>query len=183
MAFTPTTQNTQPVVGASADTWGGIINARLQEVYADFIAIATQFNATQIIAAAALPKAGGTLTGDVVVGDPTPAGADSIGLRGLPVVSIDADHTFVAKDAGKCRRLTGTTTRTWTIPPNVVAVGQVIVVRNAGTANLTLARGSGVALRIPGSTTDSNKTVAGSGFVSLLQEDTNVWVVSGTGVA
>lgn len=183
MPFTPTIQNVKPTVGASADTWGGTLNDRIGETYTDLNAAASVINANETAANAALPKAGGTLTGNVVVGDPTPAGADSIGLRGLPVVSIDADYTLVAKDAGKCRRLIGTTARTWTIPLNVIAVGQVVVIRNFSTAALSLARAGGVALRIPGSTTDGNKTVAPQGFVSLYQEDTNVWLVSGTGVA
>lgn len=183
MAFTPTFTNTYPIVGGSADTWGATINSRLGEAYTDFNALATQYNITQALAVGALPKSGGTLTGDVVVSNAAPAGADSIGLRGLPVITIDADYTLLAMDAGKCRRWNGSTNRTLTIPPNVLPVGQVIVVRVAGTANVALARGAGVQLRIPGSTTDSNKTCGPAAQVSLLQEDTNIWTASGTGVA
>lgn len=183
MPFTPTIQNTFPTVGASADVWGGILNARGGETYTDLNAAATVINAAQATADAALPKAGGTLTGNVVVGNPTPGGADSIGFRGLPTTSIDADYTFVATDAGKCRRLVGTTARVWTIPPNVLQVGQVIVLRNFSTAALTVARGSGVSLRVGGSATDANKTLSAQGLASLYQEDTNVWVLNGIGAA
>lgn len=125
------------------------------------------------------------MTGPIALGNPTPnaAGASDAGFRGLPVISIDADRTFGVTDSGKCIRLTGTTSRTWTIPPATLPVGTVIVVRVYGTQPLTIARGSGVSLRLPGSATDANRTVSTQGFASLWQEDTNVWVISGVGAA
>lgn len=183
MPVTPTIQNVKPTVGASADTWGGTINDRIGETYADIHALATLANATETKANDALPKAGGDLTGDLGLGDPTPDDAFSAGFRGLPTVSIDADRTFAAKDAGKCIRLTGTTARTWTIPPGVLGVGQVIVLRNAGTAALSISRGSGVELRLAGLATNANRSLAAQGYATLYQEATNIWLISGSGVS
>ena len=59
---TPNYGLTLPEVGASEDTWGTKINA-------DMTLIDTQMKASADVAAAALPKAGGTLTGDVSHGD------------------------------------------------------------------------------------------------------------------
>jgi len=185
MAFTPTTQNVQPVVGGSADTWGGVLNARLGEIYVDFQSLATQFNTTQALATAALPKAGGTMTGPIALGDPTPntAGSNDAGFRGVPMVAIDADRTFVAADNGKCIRLTGSTARNWTVPPSVLPVGAVIVLRNAGTQNISLLRGVGVSIRLPGIATDANRTIVPQAWVSITQEDVNQWVLSGIGAS
>lgn len=182
MAVTNDIVQTNPVVNADADTWGTKINLFFDQVRSTVGALVTQFNATQIIAAAALPKAGGTLTGDVVMSTAAPAGANSIGYRGLPTDSFDSDYTFVATDAGRCKRLTGTTARTWTIPPNVLQVDQVIVLRNFSSQAIAFARGSGVALRVSGISTDANASLASYGYASLYQEAANVWVISGTGV-
>lgn len=183
MPVTPTIQNVQPVIGGSADVWAGILNPRLQEAYADINALATQGNANEGAAAAALPRAGGTMTGDVVLADVAPGSALSVGFRGLPVVSIDADRTFLNTDSGRMIRLTGTTPRTWTIPAGVHPVGTAIVVRNASTAAITLARASGVALRLVGVTVNSNKTLNAQGQVTLVQEALNEWVASGAGIS
>lgn len=183
MPVTITFDGANPSVGASADTWGSILNDGRTQIKADLDALAVLANDNETVAAAALPKAGGAMTGDIGLGDPTPGSASSAGFRGLPTVSIDAARTFLATDAGKCIRLTGTTPRIWTVPPSVFAVGASIVLRNAGTGAITLARGAGVELRAPGSTTDADKTLAASGFATLYQEATGVWLVSGSGVS
>lgn len=186
MPVTPTIQNVYPVIGGSADTWGGTLNDRGGETYTDINALAAQGNANETAVAAALPKAGGTMTGDVVLADVAPGGPLSVGFRGLPVISIDADRTFGLTDSGKMVRLTGTTARNWTIPPVASVgfpVGTAIVIRNFGTQTLTLTRGASVQLRIPGSATDANRTVAASGQATMVMEASNVWVISGVGVA
>lgn len=186
MSVTPTIQNVKPVVGGSADTWGGTLNDRIGETYVDINALAVQGNASEAAVVAALPKAGGTMTGDVALADVAPTNALSVGFRGLPVVSIDTDRVFGLTDSGKMIRLTGTTARNWTIPPVASVgfpVGTAIVVRNFGTQPVTLTRGAAVQLRIPGSTADANRTLSPSGQATLVMEASNIWVVSGAGVA
>lgn len=184
MPFTPTYQDTKPVVGGSADVWGGINNDRIGEAFVDFTAISVLLNATETVANAALPKAGGTATGDIVLADVGPGSQFSAGYRGVPVVSIDANRTFVLTDAGKMIRLTGTTNRTWTIPPVGSVgfpVGTVIVLKAASTGQVSLVRGSGVQLRADGSATDTDKTIPAYVKATITQEATNVWSISGVG--
>lgn len=172
-----------PTVNGDEDTWGTKINLFFDQVRSTVGALVTQFNATQTIAADALPKAGGTMTGPIALGDPVVNGASDAGFRGIPLTSLDGDYTLVAKDAGKGRRLIGATNRTLTIPPGVLVVNSVVPLRNFGTGVWTIARGSGVELRLAGVATNANRSVAGGGLASLWQEDTNIWVISGVGVS
>lgn len=186
MPITPTIQNVQPTVGGSADTWGGTVNARLQEAYVDITDIATQVNSNTTVANAALPKSGGTSTGDQILANVGPTSAFSAGYRGAPPVIIDVDRTFQLSDAGKMIRLFGSNVRTWTIPPNssvAFPIGTVMVLRNFALVSLNIARGVGVQLRVDGSAVDANSTISPYGKASLIQEDTNLWVIGGTGVA
>lgn len=182
MAFVPTTQNVKPVVGGSADVWGGILNDRITEIYNDFVALAAQYNVTQAAAVAALARAGGTMTGDLVLANVGPGSQYSAGFRGVPVVSIDAIRTFLLTDAGKMIRLSGVTNRTWTIPPVASVgfpVGTVIILRAGSTGQINVARGAGVTLRAVGSPTNADKIILGYGEAAIKHEATNVWSISG----
>ena len=186
MPVTPTLQNTFPTVGASADTWGTTLNARGGETFVDVNALAALANANETAVGVRVLRAGDTMGGDLALANIGATSVRSAGFRGAPPSAIDADKTFASADAGGMSRLFGSTNRTWTIP-NVGTVsfqnGTAIVVRSFSTGTLTLARGAGVQLRIPGSSTDANRTVAPFGMATLVMEDTNIWVLSGVGVA
>lgn len=126
------------------------------------------------------------MTGDQVLADVGPGSALSVGFRGAPVVNFSADKTLALTEAGKTQRMTGASVCVLTIPP-VGSVGfpvsTVIALRNAGTASMTIARGSGVQLRLAGLATDKNCALAPQGMASLLHEATNVWVLSGVGAS
>lgn len=132
-------------------------------------------------------KAGDTFTGQVILpSNLTSLNQYSAGFLAVPVETKDADYTFVMNDSGRMKRHTSATGHAFTIPPNssvAFPVGTVLLVRNIGSGVVTLTRGSGVALRIPGSATDGNKSVAQWGYVSILQEATDVWVATGTGIS
>lgn len=176
-----------PTYDADEDTWGFELNTALgAQIKPTLDSFAAAINTNETLSNSALPKAGGTMTGDVVLADVAPGSTRSVGFRGLPVVSIDAVRTFGLTDSGKMIRLTGTTARTWTIPPVASVgfpIGTVIVLRNTSTAALALARGSGVQLRIAGSATDANRSITPHGLVTITHEASNVWVASGLGVS
>lgn len=187
MSVTPTIQNVFPLVGGSADTWGGTLNARGGETYVDINALAVQGNANETAIAGAMPKTGGAFTGPVTVPDAGPASVLEVGYRGAPVVGFDTDRTLLLSDAGKMLRLFGPTSRTLTIPPASSVgfpLGTVILLRSYTTSvPWNIARGAGVTLTVAGSSVNKNCQVATFGMASLTHEDTNIWVLSGVGAS
>lgn len=185
MPVTPTYTGATPTVDADEDTWGGELNDALGDIAVDLDALADQSNDNETKADAALPKAGGTMTGELRLGNPTTVSADSAGFRGAPVIDFDANKTIALAEAGKTLRLIGTTARTLTIPP-VGTVGftpgTAIVLRNVSTQAMTIARGSGVTLTLTGSATNKNCTLAPRGRATLLMDENNVWDLGGFGV-
>jgi len=133
-------------------------------------------------------SAGATLSGTVdyrLTATPTTINSDSIGYRGAPITTQDATYTLVLGDSGKTVLHTSASAHTWTIPPNASVeypTGTVIVLANIGSGLVTVARGSGVALRISGTATDQDVDIAQHGIASILKLDTNSWYISGTGV-
>lgn len=130
---------------------------------------------------------GMTYTGEQIL----PTGLTSLnqysaGWRATPITTKDTDATFAMDDSGRTWRHTSGSAHAYTIPPNssvAYPIGTVLVIRNVGSGAVTLTRGSGVALRIAGTSTDSNKVVTQWGYVSLLKEDTNTWVATGAGIS
>lgn len=187
MSVTPTIQNVKPVVGGSADTWGGTLNDRIGETYVDINALATQGNASEAAVVAKVNKAGDTMTGDLALANVAPSSVYSAGYLGAPVLSYDVDKTLALTDAGRMQRLFGATARALTIPPASSVgfpIGTVIPLRSYTTGvPWNIVRGAGVTLTVAGSVTNKNCVLATFGFGSLVQEDTNIWVISGAGVS
>lgn len=180
MPFTPTFQNVFPVVGASADVWGGILNNRGGESYVDFQAIATVLNATETKADGALQRSGGTMTGELVL--PVSAtGVAAAGYKGAPVVSLGATRTLGAVDNGVLLVLASGNS-TVTIAP-ALAPGSVFPIKNMGAGTITIARGAGVELRVDGSATNKNCVIGPYGKGVITVNATNNCSVSGVGVA
>jgi hypothetical protein len=132
-------------------------------------------------------KTGDTLTGDLILlNNPGSLSQYSAGFRGIPVTTQDTNYTFILSDSGKMTRHTSGTGHSYTIPPNSSVnypVGTVLLARNVGTGVITLTRGSGVTLRLAGSSSSGDKSLAQWGLATLIQEATDTWVVSGPGVS
>lgn len=175
-----------PTVDADEDTWGGENNTALGQIYTTLQQLVSAVNDLLTNIAGMLPKAGGTMTGELRLGDPTTVNADSAGYRGAPVIDFDAAKTLALTEVGKTLRLIGTTARTLTIPP-VGTVGfkpgTIIVLRNVSTQPLTIARGSGVTLTVTGATTNKNCTLSPRGRAALVMDENNVWDIGGVGVS
>lgn len=111
---------------------------------------------------------------------------DSAGFRGLPPKLVNSDYVFIVDDCGRMIRHTSGTAHGFTLNPygsTPYQVGGTIVIRNVGTGIVNITRGSGVNLRKAGSSTSQDIVVNQWGLVTLIQEEVNVWVASGTGMA
>ena len=88
-------------------------------------------------------------------------------------------YTFVAADAGKLVTSSNGSAQTITIPPNssvAFAVGTQIIVQNLGSANATLAQGSGVTIQ----SKDSNKEIDGQyAAATCIKTATDTWSLIG----
>jgi len=101
----------------------------------------------------------------------------------LAVVTKDTTSDFTTGELAKFVRHTSGSTHTWTIPSGYGSVGSVLSLRNAvGGGVVTVAAAGGVTLYKAGGTSSGSVTIANGGLGSLVQEATNVWVISGAGV-
>lgn len=127
---------------------------------------------------------GGTVNHQITA-TPTALTDSSLGYRGAPVNSQPNTYTFVLGDSGRCVVSTSASPVTWTIPPIASVaypLGTVILLANLSASTVTVARGSGVTLRIAGSATNANATIAAYGLATLILVGTNTWFISGAGV-
>jgi hypothetical protein len=101
----------------------------------------------------------------------------------LTVTTKDTTSDFTTGELAKFVRHTSASTHTWTIPLGYGSVGSVISLRNAvGGGAVTITPAGGVTLYKAGGTSSGSVTIANGGLASLIQEATNVWVISGAGV-
>jgi hypothetical protein len=121
--------------------------------------------------------------GDVSITDAlTVTGAVTAGSLVAPL-AINAQtgttYTFVIGDAGKLVTSSNGSAQTVTVPPNssvAFVVGTQIIVQNIGSANATLAEGSGVTIN----SKDSNKEIDGQyAAATLIKTATDAWSLIG----
>jgi hypothetical protein len=109
----------------------------------------------------------------------------TIGYRDVPQVSFTANATLAATDAGRHYYSTLATANTLTIANNTSVswtVGTAITIVNRGTANITIAQGTGVSLYLAGNSTSGNRTMTTYGMSTLMNVAANIWMINGTGV-
>ncbi|MBV29457.1 MAG: hypothetical protein CL504_02365, partial [Actinobacteria bacterium] len=112
----------------------------------------------------------------------TVSGAITAGSLVAPI-AINAQtgttYTFVAADAGKLVTSSNGSAQTITIPPNssvAFAIGTQIMVQNIGSANATLAQGSGVTIQ----SKDSAKEISGQfAAATCIKTATDTWSLIG----
>lgn len=97
----------------------------------------------------------------------------------IPQNAKTAAYTLVASDAGKHISIT---TGGVTVSSGVFSTGDAVTIYNDSTSNQTITA-SGVTLRIAGSATSGNKTLAQYGLATLLCVGSNVFVIGGAGVS
>ena len=101
-------------------------------------------------------------------------------LRDIPVNSQTASYVLVATDAGKFISIT---TGGVTVPTAVFAVGDVLSIYNDSGSSQTITQGASTTLRFVGTTSTGNRTLRSYGLCSILCVASNVFVISGGGLA
>ena len=126
------------------------------------------------ILTAGLISATGNVTGGNII--------DSKGdVRSIPVNTKNTGYTLEATDAGKVINMT---TGNVTVPAGVFATpfGQAITIYNDQNASNAIVQGSGVTMRLAGTTTTGNRTLAHYGLATVVCISANTFVISGAGL-
>ena len=106
---------------------------------------------------------------------------DAVGYKGIPQNSQSTGYTLALSDMGKHISIT---TGGITIPANssvAFPIGAAIVIFNNSASNQTISITTDT-LRLAGTATTGQRTIAQYGVASLLKVTSTVWVVSGAGV-
>lgn len=109
--------------------------------------------------------------------------ANTVGLAHIIPEAQNGAYSILLDDFNQMKRFVTGAAASWTISNNSTTaypLGFTFIARNVQANTLTVARGSGVTIRKAGSTTNTDVTIAQWGYVSFTQEDTDVWVASGT---
>lgn len=126
----------------------------------------------------ALTVAGGVgVAGKIYSGDYI---FDSIGnLRTVPQNSQSSSYVLVAGDVGRHV----STTAGVTVNTSVFSVGDVVSIYNNSGSSITITQGTSVTLRLAGTSTTGNRTLALRGLATLLCVAAGEFVLSGSGVS
>ena len=128
-------------------------------------------------------KAGDTATNLLITN--SALAVTSAGYIGCPVNQQNANYTLALGDAGKGIYANSGGPYTWTIPPRASVAfpaGTVIVFRNTVASAMAIARGAAVRLRLAGSGTDKDMSLAQWGMATALMEENDSWAITGTGI-
>ena len=126
------------------------------------------------ILTAGLISATGNVTGGNII--------DSKGdVRSIPVNTKNTGYTLEATDAGKVINMT---TGNVTVPAGVFATpfGQAITIYNDQNASNAIVQGSGVTMRLAGTASTGNRTLAHYGLATVVCVAANTFVISGAGL-
>jgi hypothetical protein len=105
---------------------------------------------------------------------------DSIGnLRTVPQNTQSGSYVLVATDVGKHI----STTAGVTVNTGIFSAGDVVTIYNNSSSGITITQGTSVTLRLAGTATTGNRTLAQRGLVTLLCIASGEFVASGSGVS
>ena len=109
------------------------------------------------------------------------SGASSISdtngnVRSVPQNSQSGAYALLATDAGKHISIT---TGGITVNQNIFAIGDAVSIFNNSGSSQTITQGTGVTLRLVGTATTGNRTLAQYGLATILCVASNVFVVIG----
>lgn len=122
---------TKPTVGGDGGAWGGILNTLFDDIDADLNTLAATVSSVSTVASAALPKAGGEMTGEIDVLTAR-AHVEALGnITGTQALDLDVGNAFTATVTG------AVTVSISNAPGGTHFVSVFLKVTNPGT-NLTL---------------------------------------------
>lgn len=99
-------------------------------------------------------------------------------LRDIPQNSQTTGYTLVASDRGKSI----VTTAGVTIPASVLAAGNAVTIYNNSAASITITQGVGCTLRLVGTATTGNRTLALRGLATVFMVSATEAVITGGGL-
>ena len=108
--------------------------------------------------------------------------AGSTGAQGpsdIPINAQSSAYVLVAEDNGKCISIT---TGGITVPSGIFSAGNVVSIYNNSSSNQTITQGSSVTLRLSGTSTTGNRTLAQYGMATLMCVSSNEFAISGAGL-
>jgi hypothetical protein len=98
----------------------------------------------------------------------------------IPQNAQTSAYTAAATDVGKQIAIT---TGGVTINSSIFAVGDNFMIFNNSSSSQTITQGSGVTLRLSGTASFGNRTLSQYGLATVLCVASNVFVISGSGLA
>jgi len=131
-------------------------------------------------------EGGGTNRGLVMdIGNAPEGTTAAVGYRDVPQITLSANVTANATNAGRHFYSTTAGNLSITLPDNAnvaypLGATLTVVVNAAG--NVLVNQGTGVSLYMAGSSSTGNRVVGAYGLASVMKVATNTWVISGTGV-
>jgi len=105
------------------------------------------------------------------------------GIYGPPTIPQNAQtasYTLALADVGKHVSIT---TGGVTVPSSTFSSGDNIMIYNNSSSSQTITQGSGVTLRLAGTSSFGNRTLSQYGLTSILCVASNVFVISGSGLS
>ena len=129
-----------------------------------------------------------TSAGDVGIGTTTPAAKlevsgeirdDKGDIRAIPQNAKTSAYVLIESDNGKHISIT---TGGVTVPASIFAIGDNVVIYNNSASSQTITQGSSVTLRLAGTASTGNRTLAQYGVATVLCVASNTFVISGMGL-
>ena len=168
----------------------GMTPANVDNVFRSIMAIVRQTFASALqnflAGTAALPIANGGTGATTAPAALTALNALDASYRDLALNLKSASFTLADADRGKAYLYTGSATAAATLNPQsttAITSGATYVIRNGGTASVTITRGAGVVLQANGSTTSADAVLAPGGVATVIYWSGDIWSVSGSGLS
>jgi len=158
----------QSYVDAVTTAWTA--NAATQQVQINSLATGANANTAAYLT---------TATGNITAGNIS----DSVGsLRSIPQNSKNTGYTLQSTDNGQMINIT---TGNVTVPAGVFnsPFGQTVSIYNNQTTSNAIVQGSGVTLRLAGTLSTGNRTLARYGVATMVCVAANTFVISGAGLS